>query len=205
MEQQLETAASFLRQGKVVALPTDTLYGLGANPFMEKAVDRIFQIKGRPKDMALPLLLSHIEDLSKYAKVVSPLAWKLAYRFLPGALTLVLLKSPHIPDSITGGTSSVALRVPDHPVPRLLADMIGAPVTGTSANFAGMPAATSAEEVRRQMEHVIDFIIDAGPPPKGIASTIIDLTSPRPKLLRDGFISREQLQEACGEIIDVSS
>lgn len=202
MEEQIEIAASLLKQGKVIAIPTDTLYGLAAHPFIESAIDRIFEIKGRPKEMALPLLLSEIEDLSKYAKDITPLAWDLAHIFLPGALTLVLHKSSLIPDKVTGGKSSVALRVPDHPVPRLLAHMIGAPITGTSANISGVPPSHSAQDVRRQMRHMLDYIFESAPPPKGVASTIVDLTGPRPRLLREGSISRQKIQKACGTIME---
>ncbi len=202
-EKDVERAVSLLRQGKVIAFPTDTLYGLGANPFIVKAVNRIFKIKGRQRGIALPLLLARMEDLSKYASEVSPIAWNLAEAFLPGALTLVLLKSPRIPDYITGGRDTVALRIPNHPVPRLLAERLEAPITGTSANLSGMSPVATAEEAERQFGNMIDLVLDAGSAPKGHASTIVDLTGPEPRILREGAITRRQIEKACGRLISI--
>ena len=167
VEEQLKKATAILERGGVVAFPTETLYGLGAHPFKKKAVERIFKMKARPESMALPLLLAKLEDISIYSSKVPPLAWRLAEQFLPGALTLVLLKAPQVPNYVTGGSDAIALRVPNHPVPRLLAKKLGVPITGTSANISGTSAAPTAEEVRLQLGDKVDFIVDSGPPPQG--------------------------------------
>ena len=146
--------------------------------------------------MALPLLLSETSQISEVAHHVPPVAWRLADKFLPGALTLVLAKSNSVPDIVTGGGSTVAVRVPDHPIPVALARDAG-PVVGTSANISGKPSPLTAEEVYRQFGETIDFIIDGGRCPGGTESTVIDVTGDKPVILREGAISREALREVC--------
>ena len=197
----VEKVVSLLRLGRVVAFPTDTLYGLGVHPFIERAVERIFQIKGRTKREALPLLLADVADLERYALEIPPVGWRLAEAFLPGSLTLVLLKSPSLPAYLTGGKSTVALRVPNHPVARSLCEGLDSAITGTSANVSGMPPCVSAEEVRSQIGPRVDLVLDVGPAPTGSPSTIVDLTSPEPRILREGAVSRCQIEQACGQLV----
>lgn len=186
-EEAIAFAVDILRQGGLVAFPTDTVYGLGASMGSDKALERVYEVKRRPRDQALPLLLAEASDLTKVAHQVPELAWRLAECFWPGALTLVLLKSTTVP-RLVSGTASVAVRVPDHPVPRALARGLGLPVTGTSANLSGLPSPATAQEVADQLGASVDLILDGGPCRAGIESTIIDLTS-EPLLLREGAIA----------------
>ncbi len=192
----MEQGISVLKNGGVVAFPTDTVYGLGAGAGDEGAVERVYQLKGRPRDMALPLLLAGEEQIAQAAADVSPLAWALIRRFLPGALTLVLPKAPGLPDIITAGGETVAVRIPAHPVPVALAEGIGSPIVGTSANLSGSPSALTAEDVRGQFGDRIDLVIDGGRCPGGIESTVVDATGEKPLVLREGAISQRELEKA---------
>lgn len=198
MDHQITLAVEILRQGGVVAYPTDTLYGLGADAFNEQAVERVFVIKGRPHGMPLPLLLADAQDLAKVASEVSPLAHVLAKTFWPGALTLIVPRSPKVSELVSGRGWKVGVRMPDHPVPRELARRLGAPITGTSANNSGGPDPRTADDVRRQLGDEVDLIIEGGPAPAGQPSTVLDLTGPLPRIVRQGAVTREALEAACG-------
>ena len=137
---QATDAVSVLRRGGVVAVPTDTLYGLAVSALDVAAVERLFRIKGRPESRAMPLLLADAADIDRYAAEVPQVAWALAEAFFPGALTLVLRRGDVVPEAVTGGLDTVAVRVPDHPVPRTIVRELGAPITGTSANRTGSSA-----------------------------------------------------------------
>jgi len=200
IQKQIERAISTLRQGGIVAFPTDTVYGLGACADIGQAVERIYQVKERPRNMALPLLLADISQISEVAHPVPQIAWVLARSFLPGALTLVLHKSSSVPDIIAAGGETVAVRVPNHPVPVTLVEGVGAPIVGTSANLSGKPSALTADEVYSQFGDRIDLIIDGGRCPGGKESTIVDLTGETPVVLREGAISREKLRQVCRSI-----
>lgn len=196
---QVAEGVSVLKRGGIVAYPTDTVYGLGASAFIREAVLRIFQIKRRLRDMALPLLLSDVSQIDGVAVSVSPMARFLAREFLPGALTLVLYKSSIVPDVVTGGSPKVGLRVPKHPIPLALISGLGTPITGTSANLSGRPSPLTAGEVASQIGSAVDLIIDGGPASGGIESTVLDLTAEKPVILREGAISREKLEQKCAE------
>jgi L-threonylcarbamoyladenylate synthase len=195
---EIFAALGLLKQGGVVAVPTDTLYGLAASALDQAAVERVFRIKRRSPVAALPLLLGDFADMSLCADDVSPLAFALADRFWPGPLTLVLRRSAVIPDAVTGGGDTVAVRVPDHPVPRALARALKAPITGTSANRSGGPGPITAAEVRAQLGDEVDRIIDAGECPLGAPSTVLDMTRPVPVLLRAGAVSLAEIEQAIG-------
>jgi len=201
VQQQVEVAISILKQGGIVAFPTDTVYGLGAGANIPQGVERVYQVKERPQNMALPLLLAHTSQISEVAELVPQVAWLLADKFLPGALTIVLYKAKSVSDIITAGGRTVAVRVPAHPVPVALAQGLGAPVVGTSANLSGRPSALTAGEVYFQFGDNIDLVIDGGRCPGGIESTIVDVTGEMPVILREGAISREELERVCGEIM----
>jgi len=200
IKQQVERGISILRQGGIVAFPTDTIYGLGACADLRPAVERVYKAKERPHNMALPLLLADTSQISEVAGYVPPVAWLLARNFLPGALTLVLLKSSSVPDIVTAGGVTVAVRVPAHPVPIALAEGLGTPIVGTSANLSGKSSSLTADEVRFQFGDKIDLIIDGGRCPGGKESTIVDVTGETPVVLREGAISRAKLKRVC-EII----
>ncbi len=196
LEIQVEEGVSILRRGGIVAYPTDTVYGLGASASLPQAVARIYQVKKRPATMAFPLLLASISQINDVAVNVPPLAWFLAAKFLPGALTIVLYRSICVSDAVTGGSPRVGVRVPAHPVPVALIKGIGAPLIGTSANLSGQPSAQTAGEVARQIGGEVDFIIDGGHVPGGIESTVVDVTGEIPLILRRGAISPEDLEQA---------
>ncbi len=195
LEQQIAQGIEVLKTGGIVAYPTDTLYGLGADAFNEAAVARIFEVKRRPLSMALPLLLANVSWLERVALNVSPAAKILAVRFWPGALTLVLHKAPAVTDIVTAGGRTVAVRVPAHPVPVALMQGLDNPIIGTSANLSGQPSPLNASEVLHQLGNTTDIIIDGGPCPGGIESTIIDATIEPPRLLREGAVSIGQIEK----------
>jgi len=200
IQQQVKRGITILKQGGIIAFPTDTVYGLGAWANNQRAVERVYQVKERPRDMALPLLLANTSQIAEVAAPVPQIAWLLAHNFLPGALTLVLYKSKSVPDIITGGGRTVAVRIPAHPIPVALAQGLGAPIVGTSANLSGKPSSLTIEEVCSQFGDKVDLVIDGGRCPGGRESTIIDVTGEVPVVLREGAISREELKRVC-EII----
>ena len=186
---ELEEAVRSLNSGGVVVFPTDTLYGLGADVFSLAALQRIFSIKGRRADLALPVLVAGLDQVEAVAQPMSAQAQRLAERFWPGPLTLVMRRSPDLPGLVTGGADTVAVRMPGHPVPLELARRLGRPITGTSANRSGQPDL---------LDHLVDHIIQTGPVPAGTASTIVNVTGDTPQLLRGGAISLEEILEAAG-------
>ena len=203
LEKQIKKAISILKKGGVVAYPTDTVYGLGACMTDTAAVDRIFQVKGRPKGMALPVLLADKVQMESIVTSVPLSALRLADEFFPGALTIILPKSDIVPDIITGGGRTVAFRIPDHRVPLALIKGLGKPIVGTSANLSGQPSALTAAEVQAQIGDKIDMVIDGGRCPGGIESTVIDLSGKKPVVRRQGAISIEKLRKILPDIIIV--
>jgi len=196
----IERAVSVLRRGGLVAFPTDTVYGVGAIAFNPQAVARIYEVKGRPRSKAIPLLLTDAADLPLVAESIPPLAERLAERFWPGPLTLVLHKRAIVPDVVTAGGDTVAVRVPDHPVARALIAALGTPLAATSANRSGEPSPVTAEEVLAQLGGRIDLILDGGHCPGGVPSTVLDLTVSPPAVLRPGPVSAQEIeQEARGK------
>lgn len=187
-EAELDAAVRFLREGGVATIPTDTLYGLAADAFNSDAIERVFAIKERPEGMALPVLLADMEQLSLVAREVPEAAQVLAEAYWPGPLTLIVWRAEGLPPRLTAGNATVAVRVPDHPVPRELAQRLGRPITGTSANISGAPDPKSLDELRRQVGERVHCVVSAGPVPAGTASTIVDLTGDAPKLIREGAI-----------------
>ncbi len=200
VREQVEKGVSILKQGGVVVFPTDTVYGLGASIGISSAVERVYRIKERPRDMALPLLLANVSQIDEVARSVPPPARLLADKFLPGALTLVLFKSESVSDIVTGNNKTVAVRIPAHPIPTALVRGVGTPVVGTSANLSGQPSALTTEEAQAQLGDKVDLIIDGGRCPGGKESTIVDLTGETPVILREGAISREELRQICPDI-----
>ncbi len=200
---QIETAINTLRDGGVVAIPTDTLYGLAACAFDETAVAKVFELKGRPAGMALPLLLADAEDAHRCAVDLPPAFDRLAARFWPGALTLIARKSDAVPYAVTAGMDTVGLRVPDHPLARSVARLLGTPITGTSANRSGMPGLTTAQAVRDEFGDAIGYVLDGGDAPGGVASTVLDLSGDTPRILRQGAIGRDDIEAVCEQRVEV--
>ena len=198
---QVREGVAVLRGGGIVAFPTDTVYGLWVCPYLHRAVERVYAVKERPLEMALPLLLSSTLQISEVAESVPPIARLLVEKFMPGPLTLVLYKSGVVPGIVTAGGITVAVRVPAHPVPVALALGLGAPISGTSANLSGKPSALTADEVHAQFGNKIDLVIDGGRCPGGWESTIVDVTGEIPVVLRKGAIDFGELKKVCASII----
>ena len=193
MQNQIEKAVEIMRKGGVVAYPTDTVYGLGAGIYNEDGIKRIYQIKKRSTKVALPVLLADAAQFHEVAMDLPPKAWQLVKNFMPGGLTLIVYRARLISDSITAGGDTVALRIPDHPVPYALIRGLGMPIVGTSANISGSPTLVSAEDVRRELGDSVDMVIDAEPAPNGTESTVIDVAGEIPVMLREGIISRAEI------------
>jgi L-threonylcarbamoyladenylate synthase len=192
MERMILQAIETLKNGGIVAFPTDTVYGLGANASSHDAIVRIYEAKRRPRRLALPLLLADVSQIPSLARDIPEIAWLLAKHFLPGSLTLVLYKSPSVSSLITGGSEKIAVRVPDHPIPIALLDGLDAPITGTSANLTGRPSPLTTQEVHNQLGDRVDLIID-GECPGGVVSTVIDITTDPNRILRVGAISSGEI------------
>jgi L-threonylcarbamoyladenylate synthase len=192
-------AVRILADGGLVAFPTDTVYGVGAHAFQPDAVERIYRAKIRPQDKAIPILLARADDLSLVAERVPEAAWLLAERFWPGGLTLVLHKKASVPDVVSAGGPTVAARVPDHPIPLTLMAALGAPLAATSANLSGRPSPVTAQEVEAQLGGRIELILDGGRCPGGVPSTVLDLTTDPPTILRAGTIAVEEIKTALAE------
>ena len=185
---QIAKAVETLRCGGIVAFPTDTLYGLGADVFNDAAVESIFQAKKRPEGLALPVLIDAWDQLEMVAEGFPQAARALADRFWPGPLTMVVKKAASLSSRVTAGAPTVAVRLPDHPVPRTIARLLGRPVTGTSANVSGQPDPRTLDGLVSQIGTRVDYIVTTGSTPRGTASTIVDITAAEPKLLREGAI-----------------
>jgi len=204
VQKQVEMGVFILRQGGLVAFPTDTVYGLGAGVNIPQAVERVYRVKERPPNMALPLLLADISQIREVAEPVPPIAWLLAKKFLPGALTMVLPKSKSVPDTITAGGKTVAIRIPAHPVPVALVQGLGMPIVGTSANLSGKPSALAAGDVYSQFGDKVDLVIDGGRCRGGRESTVIDITGEVPVILREGALLGRELRQVCGDIAELA-
>lgn len=192
---QVDEAVNVLRNGGVIAMPTDTLYALTAAADSAPAVRRVFEIKGRQEGRPLPLFVSGLEMARRIA-VFNETASRLASSFWPGQLTIVVPKRQEYESEALAGSPSVGLRVPDHPVAQAVVEAIDAPVTGTSANLSGGPDPVSADEVRRQLGDQVDLILDAGPCQHGLGSTIVDCSGEQPRILRQGAVSSERITAA---------
>lgn len=201
----LDRAVALLQAGELVALPTETVYGLGADAMNPAAVAKIFAAKGRPADHPLIVHLASAAQLDQWALNIPPAAHALAQRFWPGPLTLILQRRPEVPDAVTGGQDTVGLRVPGHPVALQLLQAFAAAggsggVAAPSANRFGRISPTTADHVREELGERVALVLEGGACQVGIESTILDLSRGRPFLLRPGAISPEQLAEVLGEL-----
>ena len=193
--QTIHRAQRFLSSGGVVAFPTDTVYGVGAHAFNPQAVAALYAAKNRPTTKAIPILVAGIEEMARVAYPVPSIAWRLAERFWPGGLTLVLPCVEEIPSIVTAGGDTVALRCPDHAVPLALINALGAPLAVTSANLSGQASPTSADQVVEQLKGRVPLVIDGGLCPVRVSSTVVDLSVSPPRLLRAGAIPIEELND----------
>ena len=200
IEDQISAAADILRQGGLVGIPTETVYGLGANALDAEAVNKIFEAKGRPQDNPLIIHIPGPQWLPRYCEDVPPLAYTLARKFWPGPLTMILKRKPIVPDATTAGLDTVGVRCPDHQVTLSIIREAGVPVAAPSANTSGRPSCTTAADVMEDMEGKIDAVVDGGPCQVGVESTILDLTCTPPRLLRPGGLPLEALEEVAGPV-----
>lgn len=201
----LARAAETIRTRGIVAFPTETVYGLGANAFSEKAVARIFQIKGRPANNPIIVHLAEAADISQVADITDPKisTWlAIASKFWPGPLSVVLPKHPSIPENVTAGRSSVAVRIPAHPIAQALIRMSECPIAAPSANPSNYVSPTTALHVEAQLGDLVDMIIDGGPCTVGIESTVLSLVHDEPTVLRHGAVTIEQLRDVFENVTD---
>ena len=198
--QKMEEAAQLIRNGELVAFPTETVYGLGADALNPQASKKIYAAKGRPSDNPLIVHIAKFEDLEEIAKEVPQEAKKLADAFWPGPLTMIVNKNEKVPYETTGGMDTVAIRMPDHPVALELIRQSGCLIAAPSANTSGRPSPTLAEHVAEDLGGRISMILDGGEVGIGIESTIIDLTEKIPMILRPGYITKEMLEAVIGTV-----
>ena len=185
-------ALQILRSGGLIAFPTDTVYGVGSLAFDQSAIESIYVTKYRPLEKAIPILISDVDDLEKIAVDIPPLAHRLASRFWPGPLTIILPKHPSLPPAVSS-TSNVGVRVPDHPIARALLRAAG-PMAVTSANLSGRESPRTAMEVMSQLQGRIPLVVDGGETPGGVASTVVDVTGAEPVIVRQGPVTLEQIK-----------
>jgi L-threonylcarbamoyladenylate synthase len=194
-EKGIRETVQIIRQGGVVAYPTESFYGLGVDPSGEKAVERLFQIKRRQREQPILVLIPSIETLDFLVRRVPAAARILMHAFWPGGLTLVFDASDRVPRTITGGTGKIGIRVSSHPIAASLVGAVGGPITSTSANVTGKQPCRTAHEVARQLGRQVDVILDGGTTPGKSASTVLDVTMEPPAILREGMISRAQIEQ----------
>jgi len=194
---QVKECAAILTAGGIVAFPTDTVYGMGADIYNAEAVTKVFAAKRRPLNLPLPVLIADISQLDRLTADIPLPAKELMNRFWPGALTLVFKKSPVFNSLVLAGSSKVAVRMPGHAVALRLIEEAGCPIVGTSANLHNLPALLTAADVRDQFGSEIDYILDGGPCPGGVESTIVDVTGEKPVILRKGAIPEKDLSISC--------
>lgn len=201
-EKELQTAAELIKNGEIVGIPTETVYGLGADASNEAAVEKVFAAKGRPADNPLIVHLADFSQAKEYASSIPELAYRLAESFCPGPLTIVLPKNDRIPMITSGGLDTVGIRVPSHPVMHRIIELSGCPIAAPSANTSGYPSPTSAEHVMRDMNGRIAAVVDGGACEFGIESTVVSIENEDTvRILRPGCITKEMLSGVCREVI----
>ena len=199
-QHDIERAAAILRAGGLVGIPTETVYGQGANGLDPAAVSRIFVAKGRPQDNPLILHIPEVSWLERYCQEIPEAAYDLAAAFWPGPLTMILPRKPLVPDEVTAGLDTVGMRCPAHALCRAILRRADVPVAAPSGNTSGRPSPTTAQHMLEDMDGKIDAIVDGGPCSVGVESTIVDLTCRPPRLLRPGGVTLEQLHGVLGEV-----
>ncbi|MBI4383029.1 MAG: threonylcarbamoyl-AMP synthase [Nitrospinae bacterium] len=195
-QEQIGTVKETLNRGGVIAFPTDTFYGLGANPFNERAVAHIFKIKNRPAHKPILVLVASVKQVDQLASEIGSETEKLIHDLWPGPLTLLFKALPHLPKPLTGGTGKVGIRLPDHDFSRKLIEYLDLPLTAPSANVSGGKNLSSAEEVAQALGGDIDLVLDGGRTSGGKESTVLDAAVHPPKLIREGAVSKKQIESA---------
>ncbi|MGO9641971.1 MAG: L-threonylcarbamoyladenylate synthase [Candidatus Acidiferrales bacterium] len=189
-------AVGFIGEGQVIGIPTDTFYGLAADPFNLAAVQQIYRVKGRPDNRALPILVNSVAQAATLARALPESFYKLAKKFWPGGMTLVLEASNRLPLKVTGHTGRVALRWPNSRVACALIDQFEGPITGTSANISGSPSCSSGDELMEQLGARLPLVLDAGETGVGLASTIVSLSEDKWHIVREGLVPEADIRDA---------
>lgn len=197
---EVNEAGKILKNGGLVGIPTETVYGLAANALDGAAVAKIFAAKGRPQDNPLIVHISRLSQLDDLVAFVPPVVYDLADVFWPGPLTIIMEKSGIIPDEVSAGLSTVAIRMPSHPLARKIIDAAGVPLAAPSANTSGKPSPTTADHVMHDMNGKIDAVLDGGPCGVGVESTVITLCTRKPRILRPGRVTPKELEDVLGEV-----
>jgi len=192
--QHIQYAANLISRGQVIGIPTDTFYGLAADPFNLAAVESVYRLKGRPEQKALPILVSSVEQAVPLIRELPDSFVRLAHKFWPGALTLVVNASHRLPLKVTGNTRRIALRQPDSKIACALIEAYGGPITGTSANISGFPACSSVDQLVKQMGDRLPLILDGGETGATLASTIVDLQGEQWRILREGVVAEKDIR-----------
>ncbi|MBR2511630.1 MAG: threonylcarbamoyl-AMP synthase [Firmicutes bacterium] len=202
-DENIAKAAKILADGGLVAFPTETVYGLGADALNEDAVKRVYEAKGRPSDNPMIVHISRASDIGQTTRMLSPTIVSLIDNFWPGPLTIVVKKRDEIPKTTTGGLYTVAVRLPDNETARKLINLAGVPVAAPSANLSGRPSPTTFEHVVEDLNGKVDVILKGEPCRVGIESTVLDVTGDTPMILRPGILTREALEAAIGKKVEI--
>lgn len=197
----IQKAVGILQKGGLVAFPTETVYGLGARVFDPRAIEKIFEVKGRPLNNPVIVHVGNLRQLESIVKEVSPIAKKLLKVFWPGPLTLIFPRGSRVPSEVSCGLPTLAVRMPDHPIALELLKELGEPIAAPSANRSGRPSPTQADHVRTELGDNVELVLDGGPCPVGLESTVLDITEAVPRILRPGQVTRETLEAVIGGVL----
>lgn len=191
----LEKAAELIKQGKIVVFPTETVYGIGTNGLDENAVKKLFEVKQRPLNKPISLLVSNMEMVHMIAKDITEIEYKIMEKFFPGPLTIILKKKDIVPDIVTSGQDTVGIRMPSGEIVKKLVEIAGTPIAAPSANITGEPSGTNLQEIKKHFEGKADCFIDGGDSELGISSTIVQIVNGKIQILREGSITLEQINQ----------
>ena len=194
----LKEAAELIKQGKIVVFPTETVYGIGTNGLDENAVKKLYEVKQRPLNKPISLLVSNIEMVNSIAKDITEIEYKIMKKFFPGPLTIILKKNEIVPNIVTSGQDTVGVRIPSGNTAKELIETAGVPIAAPSANITGRPSGTNLQQIKKDFDGKVDYFIDGGNSEIGVASTIVQVIDGEPKILRQGIITLEQIRrEIC--------
>lgn len=189
----LEEAGELIRQGKIVVFPTETVYGIGTNGLDKNAVKKLYEVKQRPLNKPISLLVSNMEMVNSIAKDITEIEYKIMKKFFPGPLTIILKKKDIVPNVVTAGQNTVGIRMPRGEIARKLVEYANVPIATPSANISGEPSGTNMQEIKKHFEGKVDYFIDGGNSELGLASTIVQVVDGKPQILRQGSITYEQI------------
>ena len=191
----IEEAGKLIKQGKIVIFPTETVYGIGTNGLDENAVKKLYEVKQRPLNKPISLLVNNMEMVNMIAKDINEIEYKIMKNFFPGPLTIILKKKDIVPDIVTAGQDTVGVRMPRGEIARKLVELSGVPIAAPSANISGKPSGTNLQEIMKYFEGKVDYYIDGGNSELGLASTIVQVIDKKPVILRQGSITLEQIDK----------